>query len=136
MISLERKYELLFRQNCKRIEVRTRVPRGLERGDWLMCCRVASGGVVPIALRVAAIERVWEFQWHNFDYKAAGLTPAGLRSYVCGRDPFYGIHVDKVVVFRVPYKLGDFGLTRSPQWFSRVRRLPIPEIFTYINERL
>lgn len=136
MISLERKYELLFRQLRKRIEVRTRVPRDLKRGDWVMCCRVASGGVVPIALRVAAIERVLGDQWPYFDYNAACLLPNELCRYIGSRVFFYGIHVDKVVVFEVIYKLGDFGLMKSPQWFSCVRRLPFPEFINYLNEEL
>lgn len=136
MISLERKYELLFRQMRKRIEVRTRVPNDLIRGDWLLCCRVASGGVVPLALRVAAVERISGDQWTDNICENAGLSPNELLGYVGTHEFFYGIHVDKFVVFGVTYKREDFGLYSSPQWFSRVVRLPFYGFINYLNDCL
>lgn len=136
MISLDRKYEILFRQMRKRVEVRTRVPNDLKRGDWLLCCRVASGGFVTLALRVAAIERVMTDQWPSFSYGATGLSPDELYKYVGNHVFFYGIHVDRFVEFGLSYRLEDFGLHSSPQWFSCVRRLPFPEFINYLNEDL
>lgn len=121
MISLKKKYVDAFLSGKKRVEIRTRLPKNICMGDIVLCAESGSNGQVVFWFEVSKVYRgsplfLWE-QYHRYlcieldDYLA----------YANGRKTIWGLYVEKIKKIPQGVTIADFGLSKSPQWFTSIQ---------------
>lgn len=122
-ISLHKQYVKSFLEGDKKVEVRTRVPKTLNTGDWVFVIQTDSGGRVVMRMRVRAIwrmspELLWERMSHSIQVNYLAYA-----EYFKGKRIAYGILIDEVDPITEEVYFEELGLNKAPQWFSMVKRL-------------
>lgn len=122
-ITLHKQFVKSFLEGDKKVEIRTRIPKGLRSGDWIFVIQEGSGGRVVMKLRVLIVlkmspKMLWERRASQIQIDHLAYT-----DFFKGRKIAYGIYVDEVVPITEEVYRGELGLSSSPQWFSSVTQL-------------
>lgn len=120
MITLEEKYCSAILDGRKKIEVRTRKPKGLTASDAVLVCMKGSKGCVPFYFVVDAIAAcspriLWSFNHHQM-----AIDEKDYLEYTKGRSIVYGLRIRQVYQYAHEVTISDFGIHKAPQWFTAV----------------
>lgn len=118
-ISLKPQFVEAIREGRKTCEVRTRIPRELQSGDYLYVVETNTHGKVALKLRVATIHYGDTNKMYiRYFRDSLALTAMEYIDYANGRDNMYFITFD--VVEDYDKITPEMRLVHSPQWFKRV----------------
>lgn len=105
----------------KSMEIRTRLPKYLSKGDKVFVCVSGSKGKVPFSFKVVdRIECSPEYAWHYFATRM-GVTVDEFYGYVSGRYRIHLIVIGDLQVYDEPLCIYEMGLNRPPLWFSEIK---------------
>lgn len=121
MITLKKKYVDAFLSRKKKIEIRTRLPKNICYGDIVLCAESGSNGQVVFWFEITKVYRgspqfLWG-QYHRYLY----IDLDDYIAYTSGRKNIYGLYVEKIKKIPQGVTIADFGLSKSPQWFTSIQ---------------
>ncbi len=119
MITLEKKYCDAILEGRKTIEVRTRIPRALVPGDYVVVVEKGTKGRVVFSFDIdCLITSTPDLLWKNYKGTMA-IDEIDYLAYTKGKYRVYGLCVRKVYKYTVDLTMEDFGVYRAPQWFVK-----------------
>lgn len=120
MITLEKRYCQAILDGRKKIEVRTRLPRDIAARDIVLVCMKGTNGHVPFSFEIDAVGIFYpNILWDLYQQQLA-IEKTDYLAYTKGRPVIYGLHIGQVNRYGEGVTIDDFGVNRSPQWFTKV----------------
>lgn len=121
MISLKKKYVDAFLNAKKRVEIRAKIPKELCSGDVILCAESGSNGQVVFWFEVTKVYRCSpQFLWAWY-HRYLCIDLDDYIAYASGRRIIYGLYVEKIKKIPQGITIADFGLSKSPQWFTSIQ---------------
>lgn len=120
MITLEKKYCKAILEGRKKIEVRTRIPRTIVAGDFVLVCMKGSKGRVPFYFVVDIAAAFSPRVLWIFNHQQLAIDEKDYLEYTKGKKIVYGLRIRHVYRFYHEMNISDFGLLKAPQWFTQV----------------
>lgn len=120
LMTIEKKYIQEILAGRKRIELRTRIPRDMGRGDYLFVVEKGSGGLIVLKMKVVAINRLHPSLMYNSYRDMLCIEKEDYFRYVMGRTFVYGILLSEVEKLKSPVPCNTLGIQRPPHWFVDV----------------
>lgn len=108
-------------QKTKTIEVRTRIPTELKKGDWLFLVETGTHGKIQSAAQIKRIICKHPFEFWADYHETLGITLEDFKKYTSGRNLIFGLQLSPVTDGRKGRDyISKLGLKRTPQWFQRI----------------
>lgn len=121
MITLKKKYVDAFLSGKKKVEIRTRLPKNICMGDIVLCAESGSNGQVVFWFEVTKIySGPPQFLWQLY-HRYLCIKLDDYIAYTRGREYIYGLYVKKIKKIPQGVTIADFGLSKSPQWFTSIQ---------------
>ncbi len=120
MITLEKKYCEAILDGRKKIEVRTRKPKILFEGAYILVCEKGSKGLVPFYFVVDAIAMCSpRFLWSS-NHDQLAIDEKDYFEYTKGKNYVFGLRIRRVFKYDHEVNISDFGVKKAPRWFTFV----------------
>jgi predicted transcriptional regulator len=104
----------------KKMELRKRVPN-LQVGDIIFVCRKGGGTTIVGAFRLLGVFYISVYRLCQRGYIYSHFLVADeVKKYAAGHRYLYGMGLSRIY-FDESIKVEDFGYTRNPQCFYRIR---------------
>lgn len=121
MITILKGFVKLFLSGEKDMELRTRIPQGLQSGDTLIVAQSGTHNRVVMRMKVLSIVKLSPDEMFDKHYKNIQLNYLAYADYTRGRQWVYGICVYNVFEYSKELYTTDFGIKYVPQWFRIVK---------------
>lgn len=102
----------------KTIEVRTKIPKMVKRGDTLLIIQAGTNGRVRVKCKIGLMVGLPPKLFYRLHKDAIQVKESDYFRYVGGAGMVYGINLNEVEELPRETYRWDFGLSHSPQWFA------------------
>lgn len=122
MITLHKGFVKSFLEGEKDIELRTRVPKALQRGDIIVVAQSGTHNKVVMQMSVLSVIKLQPSEMFERYGKEIQLNYLAYEDYTKGHQCVYGIRVYHVAEMAGELHTSDFGIEKAPQWFREVKK--------------
>lgn len=122
MITLHKGFVKSFLGGEKKVELRTRVPKGLHSGDTIVVAQSGTHNKVVMRMSVLSVVKLSPSEMFENYGKEIQINYLAFDDYTKNRKWVYGIKTYNVVEFSEEMHTADFGIERAPQWFREVKK--------------
>lgn len=121
-ICLKKKFADAILERRKDVELRTRLPKFLSKGDRVFVCVSGTHGQIPFSF-VVKWKAMYstEFVWRNFE-KNLCVSPYEFKKYTDANPFVYLIGIESVRIYKYPLSLDELHLKTPPMWFTLVTK--------------
>ena len=121
-VSLKQKYAERILDGRKTIEIRTRLPRFLSKGDKIFVCTSGSCGQIHFSFRVRRKnfvdpEIAWKYYWDQMC-----ISRVDYEKYIGGRSFVWLVEIEGLQVYNPPHNIKELNIKRPPMWFTLVTK--------------
>lgn len=120
MITVRPPFSRWLVEGKKTMEIRTRIPKDLCIGDFVYVVEAASGGKVIGCFLVGKLIIAHPVFLANPYYSQHRVPFEMFCEYVGSREEVFGICLKLLKKAKVLTNISDFGLSRPPQWFTKI----------------
>lgn len=120
MITVREPYVSKILAGKKTIELRTRIPKMVRRGDTLLIIQAGTNGRVRVKCKMEAIVKFPPRMLYEIYKDAIQVEESDYFRYFGGAVMVYGIILTEVEELPRETYRWDFGVSYSPQWFAKV----------------
>lgn len=121
-VSLKQKYAERILDGRKTIEIRTRLPKFLSKGDKIFVCTSGSCGQIRFSFRVR--RKIFvdpEIAWKYYKYQMC-ISRVDYEKYIGGRSFVWLVEIEGLQVYNPPHNITELNIKRPPMWFTFVAK--------------
>ena len=120
MITLHKQFVKSFLEGEKEIELRTRVPKKLQKDDIIVVAQSGTHNKVVMKMSVLSVIKLSPTEMFERYYRSIQVNYLAYKNYTKAREWVYGIKTCNVKKLDEGLHTSDFGIKKAPQWFRKV----------------
>lgn len=122
VITIRRPYTYRILKRTKRFEIRTRVPKDLEKGSKIYVVEAGTHGEIFFSFIVGSIIKIAPYDaWQQYGHEDLGVSVEDFHNYTKNSLYIYLIEITNIETFPGGFNLRDMSIKRPPMWFVRVK---------------
>ena len=122
VITIRRPYTKRIIKRTKRFEIRTRIPKDLEKGSKIYVVEAGTHGEIFFSFIVGSIINIdpWD-AWLQYGHEDLGVSLDDYYEYTKESKSIYLIEITNIESFPGGFNLRDMSIKHPPMWFARVK---------------
>lgn len=122
VITIRKPYTKRILKRTKKFEIRTRIPKDLEKGDKIYVVEAGTHGGIFFYFIVRSIIKInpWD-AWLQYGHKDLGVSLEDFYQYTKNSKFIYLIEIGIIDSTYGCFNIRDMNIKRPPMWFTRVK---------------
>lgn len=122
VITIRKPYTKLILKKTKKFEIRTRIPKDLEKGSRIFVVEAGTHGAIFFSFIVGNIIKIAPYDaWQQYGLEYLGVSVEDFHNYTKNSLNIYLIEITNLWTYPGGFNLCEMSIKRPPMWFARVK---------------